>query len=176
MSLTELDNIDASASFGRPSKYKPEYAEQAEKLCEFGATDYQLAEFFKVEQRTIDNWRIEHKDFFRSTTRAKEAWDDAVERSLLHRALGYNRKATKVMQYEGEIITAEYVEHVPASDQAIRLWLMNRRPTKWRDVSERKVEYTVTHKLADKVNRILERRALDAVSVQTIEYKPAITD
>ena len=32
---------------GRPPKYKPEFAEQAEKLCALGATDADLADFFK---------------------------------------------------------------------------------------------------------------------------------
>lgn len=32
---------------GRPTKYKPEYAEQASKLCALGATDAQLADFFE---------------------------------------------------------------------------------------------------------------------------------
>lgn len=33
---------------GRPSGYKPEYAEQARKLCLLGATDQEIADFFEV--------------------------------------------------------------------------------------------------------------------------------
>ncbi|SDY78195.1 hypothetical protein [Nitrosomonas sp. Nm33] len=38
---------------GRPTSYRPEYAEQAYKLCLLGATDKQLAEFFNVVESTI---------------------------------------------------------------------------------------------------------------------------
>ena len=30
---------------GRPSKFKPEFIEQAEKLCKLGATDLEMADF-----------------------------------------------------------------------------------------------------------------------------------
>lgn len=33
----------------RPSKYRPEFVEQAEKLCKLGATDLEVADFFEVE-------------------------------------------------------------------------------------------------------------------------------
>ena len=34
---------------GRPSKFKPEFIQQAEKLCKLGATDIEVADFFDVE-------------------------------------------------------------------------------------------------------------------------------
>ncbi len=34
---------------GRPTKYKEEYAFQAEKLCRLGATDKEMADFFNIE-------------------------------------------------------------------------------------------------------------------------------
>ena len=42
---------------GRPTKYKPEYAEQVYKLALEGFTDKKIAEFFKVDERTINNWK-----------------------------------------------------------------------------------------------------------------------
>jgi hypothetical protein len=39
---------------GRPTLYKPEYAEQARKLCQLGATNPNLADFFNVSRRTTD--------------------------------------------------------------------------------------------------------------------------
>ncbi|MBL3206262.1 terminase, partial [Klebsiella pneumoniae] len=41
---------------GRPSKYKPEFAEQAKKLAVLGATDAQMADFFEVSVSTINLW------------------------------------------------------------------------------------------------------------------------
>ncbi|WP_300485812.1 hypothetical protein [Methylobacter sp.] len=42
---------------GRPTAYKPEYAEQAYNYSLLGATDKQLAEFFRVSVRTINAWK-----------------------------------------------------------------------------------------------------------------------
>ena len=41
---------------GRPKKYDPEFAKQASKLCELGATDYELAKFFGVSTLTVQRW------------------------------------------------------------------------------------------------------------------------
>lgn len=43
------------AERGRPTDYKPEYAEQAAKLCALGATDMDLADFFESDP-TEDDW------------------------------------------------------------------------------------------------------------------------
>lgn len=48
---------------GRPSAYKPEYAEQARKLCLLGHTDAELASFFEVSEQTINAWKHAHPDF-----------------------------------------------------------------------------------------------------------------
>ena len=40
------------------------------------------------------------------------------------------------MQFEGQVIRAQIVEHVPPDVGAIKLWLGNRRPDKWRDKQE----------------------------------------
>ena len=38
------------AKTGRPSSYKPEFARQAAKLAELGATDQEVADFFEVDR------------------------------------------------------------------------------------------------------------------------------
>ena len=45
------------AGRGRPSKYIVEYCEQARQLCEMGATDCDLAKFFKVAESQIRAWQ-----------------------------------------------------------------------------------------------------------------------
>ena len=62
------------------SKYKPEYDRQALKMCLLGATDVQLADFFGVTARTIENWRNKHPSFFRSLKEGKEDADSKVKR------------------------------------------------------------------------------------------------
>lgn len=122
------------AKAGRPSGYKPEYAEQAEKLCRLGATDIELADFFEVSDRTIYRWQSIYPDFCQALKAGKETADDRVERSLFHRATGYSFDSEKVFQYQGEIIRAKTREHVPPDTTAMIFWLKNRRQGDWRDV------------------------------------------
>ena len=64
-------------TIGRPSKYKEEYCEQAEKLARLGATDKEMADFFGVTEQTLNNWKTD-KDgnetpFFESLKRGMDA-------------------------------------------------------------------------------------------------------
>lgn len=124
------------AERGRPTDYKPEYAEQAAKLCALGATDYELADFFRVDTRTIYRWKNIHDDFCQAVIVGKENSDARVERSLYNRAVGYTFESEKVFQFQGEVIRAPTVEHVPPDPSAAKLWLTNRRPDNWRDKVE----------------------------------------
>jgi len=121
---------------GRPSKYKPEFAKQAEKLCKLGATDPDLADFFGVSINTIGNWSNAHADFLGAKKAGKDEADDRVERSLYHKAVGYSHDAVKVFNNNGEPMLVPYREHVPPSDTAAIFWLKNRRPDDWRDKKE----------------------------------------
>lgn len=118
---------------GRPSSYKPEYVEQARKLCQLGATDMELADFFEVNVLTIYRWRIAHPEFCNAMDLGKEAPNTRVKRSLYNRAVGYSYASEKVFQYQGEIVRAETIEHVPPDANAAFLWLKNREPDEWRD-------------------------------------------
>lgn len=123
---------------GRPTDYKPEFVEQARKLCELGATDIELAEFFGVDVRTIYRWKHVHEDFCQSLIAGKDACDDRVERSLYNRAVGYSFPAVKIFMPAGAEapVYAPYTEHVPPDTGAAMSWLKNRRGEKWREKSE----------------------------------------
>lgn len=121
---------------GRPSEYEDDYAEQAKKLCALGATDVDMADFFGVSLRTINNWKVRYPEFLHALKEGKDAADDRVERSLYHRAVGYTFDAVKIMSYEGSVIEAPYREHVPPDTTAAIFWLKNRRPSDWRDRRE----------------------------------------
>lgn len=129
---------------GRPTKYKPEFAAQAKKLCNLGATDVDLAEFFEVTVRTIYRWQIERKEFCHATKVGKATSDDRVERSLYHRAIGYTFESEKIMTVSignnqgSSVERVPIVEHVPPDTTAMIFWLKNRRPSDWRD----RVEHT----------------------------------
>lgn len=126
---------------GRPSSYKPEYAEQAKKLCELGATDANIADFFHVTITTIGTWKTQYPEFLTSLKAGKEPADDRVERSLYQRATGYTFDAVKIFPPKGDgaPVIVPYREHVPPDTTACIFWLKNRRHQQWRDVH--KVEH-----------------------------------
>lgn len=139
---------------GRPSKYDPKYAAQAEKLCALGATDLELAEFFETDVRTIYRWKHAHPEFCQALKVGKDELDDRVERSLYQRAVGYSFNSEKLFHFQGHVTRAETIEHVPPDPGAALSWLKNRRGDKWRD----KVEHE--HGLsAATLETLAERRA-----------------
>jgi len=117
----------------RPSKYKPEFAAQAEKLCNLGATDVELADFFGVTPRTIAGWKTSKPEFLQALKIGKDAADARVEASLYHKAIGYTFDSVKIFQHQGTIIQAPFREHVAPDTTAAIFWLKNRMPEKWRD-------------------------------------------
>lgn len=118
---------------GRPSDYRKEFAKQAAKLCALGATDFELADFFGVDTRTIYRWKNTHAGFCQAVIVGKEKSDARVERALFNRAVGYSFESEKVFQFQGEVIRAPTVEHVPPDPGAAMNWLKNRKPEEWRD-------------------------------------------
>lgn len=118
---------------GRPTDFKPEFVEQAAKLCALGATDYELADFFSVNTATIYRWKNTRSDFCEAVTCGKELADERVARALFNRAVGYTFESEKVFQHQGEIVRAATSEHVPPDPSAAKLWLTNRRPDQWRE-------------------------------------------
>lgn len=133
---------------GRPSKYKPEFAEQAQRLTDLGATDRELAAFFKVAESTLNLWKLEHPEFSESLKLGKEIADKRVEQSLYHRARGYSHEAVKIlMTKDGDVYREEYVEHYPPDTVACIFWLKNRKPDTWRDKTEQSVEIAMSDRM-----------------------------
>jgi transposase-like protein len=56
---------------GRPSKYKPEFCEQAIELGKLGKSPTQIACAFEVDRATLYRWAEEYEDFRTALTRAK---------------------------------------------------------------------------------------------------------
>ena len=141
-------------SEGRPTDYRSEFPEQAEKLCQLGATDIEMADFFGVTDRTIYHWKIAHPEFCASIKVGKDAADERVKRALYQRAVGYSIPTEKVFQYQGDVVRAETREHVPADPGAAMNWLKNRQQSEWRD--KQHIEHSADSDLAE---RILRARA-----------------
>lgn len=130
---------------GRDTKYKTEYAEQARKLCLLGFIDKELADFFGVDERTLNRWKTKHPAFCQSMNAGKVVADADVADSLHRRAIGeviVVERAIKKADGNHEIIRLS--QFVPGEVQAQRLWLLNRRKGNWRDKVETEHSGNVT--------------------------------
>lgn len=125
----------------RPSKYKPEFAGQAAKLCLLGATDAQLADFFEVSVSTINLWKVEHSEFSESIKVPKEQADERVVQSLFRRAMGYEHDEVDIKVVDKEIVMTPIRKYYPPDTSAMIFWLKNRAG--WRDKVEQEHSGTV---------------------------------
>ncbi len=122
---------------GRPTKYKPEYVDQAAKLCKLGATDAELADFFEVSVSTVSLWKVQHPEFSEAIKPTKETADSRVERSLYQRAVGYEHDEVDIRVVGGEIVITPIRKHYPPDSVAAIFWLKNRQG--WRDKTEQEI-------------------------------------
>lgn len=126
---------------GRPSKYRPEFDEQARKLCLLGATDQDLADFFEVSEDTINTWKKVHREFSESIKKGKTLADAEVAMSLFKRATGYIGQKTVTATFEGEITDTKVVDDYVGPDTTAGIfWLKNRQSGRWRE--KQQVEHT----------------------------------
>lgn len=144
---------------GRPSSYRPEFAEQAYKLCllyreaDDALTDKKLADFFGVAVSTIYLWKNEHAEFSEALSRGKDLADAEIAHSLFQRAKGYEhpeddiRTVSLGMNGGSEIVITPTIKRYPPDTGAAALWLSNRQPGRWRTKVE--VEHGITDNVAD---------------------------
>lgn len=125
---------------GRPTKYRPEFVEQARKLAALGAIDREVADFFGVDDATVYRWKHSHPEFCDALKVGKGAADARVEQSLYRRALGYEHEAVKIaVNADGKVTEVPYVERYPPDTTAAIFWLKNRKPEEWRDVKAQEI-------------------------------------
>lgn len=158
----EITEQESPNPVGRPTVYKPEYIEQANKLCLLGATDVELADFFDVTVTTLNRWKHTYPEFCASIKNGKEILDERVERTLYQKATGYDYKEQeafrlKVEKDKEEVKVVDVIKHSPADTVACKFWLINRRKDTWREKSE--VDHTSKGK---EINFALKLDALNA--------------
>ena len=119
---------------GRPRRVFTEKQKQIIlEMAGAGATDREIAERVKCCRVTLYKAFREDPEFLNTIKGAKARVDGRVVRSLLERALGYNFTERREGWSEKRGDYSEKIErHHPADTNAIRLWLINRQPDKWR--------------------------------------------
>jgi hypothetical protein len=118
-------------SSGRPTLYKPEYAEEAHGHCLLGATNADLADVFEVAPRTIDNWIANILEFAKAVREGRAVADARVARSLYERAVGYHHTVEQTVLHRGEERKLTNTVHYPPDTGACIFWLRNRRRDLW---------------------------------------------
>jgi hypothetical protein len=118
---------------GQPTLYKPDYCIQAHNYCLLGATNEDLAGFFGVTRRTIDNWIAAHADFAAAVRSGRVVADMRVARCLYERAVGWQQTVERtVLRQREEKVLKSIVNH-PPDTRACIFWLRNRRRESWGD-------------------------------------------
>lgn len=153
-------NKNAVGNKGQSSTYRPEYAEQARKLCLLGATDKELADFFNVSEKTINNWKNEEIEFLQSIKKGKQLADADVAERLFNRACGYVAPDVDIKVIDSQIVKTEIEKHYPPDTTAAIFWLKNRQRDKWRD----KQDHEITGK---------DGGPIEALALTKDEYKNA---
>ena len=121
-----------------------------------------MADAFNVDVGTLIEWKARHREFREAIERGGVHADAHMADSLYHRGLGYQHKAVKIMQYEGQVIKVPYVEHYPPDTTAALRWLQNRQPGRWRD--KREIDYAGS--IAHQISLMSpEERAQDALEL-----------
>lgn len=145
--------------------YNPEtYPDQGRKIAMMGATNIQLADFFKISEHTLCEWKHRYEDFGSALKAGKDEYDTVmIEGALRHRALGYSHRATDIRVVEGEIVETEYTKHYPPDSTAAIFWLKNRNRDRWRD------KHDFSHEVEE--DSVLSG-ILKAVSGTTLRPKP----
>lgn len=87
--LSPVSAVEVQDGPGRPTKFKQEFIQQAQALCDLGATDEEMAAFFQVDTRTLYRWKLDNEEFCQAIKAGKSRADDRIERSLFQKASGF---------------------------------------------------------------------------------------
>lgn len=161
-------------SAGRPSKYKPEYAEIAFVICgEFGADDQKLAKTFRVSVSTITTWKKKYPEFLASIRSGKDDFDTRnVESALLNRAIGFEKEVLKIAMHDGKFIEKAYNKYFPPDPQSIRFWLKNRNPQRWPDRYDVNLGGNLTFRDLTDTEEMTAEELAQAINERLLSQKP----
>jgi hypothetical protein len=122
----------------RPTKYDPEFHPYAAWMLAIrGKTSKEIAAGLRISRATLDTWQNIHEDFLSSLRAGRNVANAKVEQALYQRAIGYDYDETKtVRDVYGNERTEVTKKHVVSDVGAIKLWLINREPEDWSDVSK----------------------------------------
>lgn len=127
----QLDDVG-----GRPTKYVPEFARVASQMAIAGSTDAEIARACGCHVATLYRWKAQIPEFREAIQGAKQLPSDRVERSLYHRAVGYEHDHDEIRAAGDKVVVIKTVKHYPPDTSAARLWLHNQDSGRWHPRNE----------------------------------------
>jgi hypothetical protein len=146
---------------GAPVKYKNEFDKQAYRLCLLGSTDKQLAEFFEVSVRLINDWKKQHLSFLHSLKAGKSIANAEVAEKLFKRATGYSHPDVDIKVIRGKIKKTKLTKFYPPDTTAAIFWLKNRDKENWRDKHDIAIDFDSLSddQLDEVIDRLIKKSA-----------------
>ena len=119
-------------------KYRRTYDKPAYVMAsEAGMTNEQIAKTFGILLGTFERWMREHPYFANAVRKGRDVWDSkTAEESLKKRIMGMD-VIEETSEYDDEtgqmVLTKRVRKHLAPDVAAIRIWLNNRDPERWKD-------------------------------------------
>lgn len=154
--------------------WKPEMEEQVYRLALLGATKAQIAEFYGISIKLVEDWICYNPEFDRAWRRGTAEADMNVVKALYRKAVGYTYKETtnytRLNAETGElmIVKQEIVEkhHSPDAFACLK-WLALRQKQQWAEVSKTSVE--VNHTGIIDINMVQEQLKSPELSIDELK-------
>lgn len=96
-------------------------------------SDDEIAEFYGISGRTLYRYKAKYPEIAHAMLRGEAQLVKLVERKLVQNAVGYTRKALKIMQHEGQPLAVHYEEEVAPNVSAQVAFLKAKKPDLYRD-------------------------------------------
>lgn len=118
---------------GRPSKMNVETLQKGIKNCiREGRSIEDTAALFEVTIHSIYRWFEKDPEFRDAINEAREMQNDEVEVSFFSRTKWNDYTETReILDHKGNPIELKTKKRLPPDINAMRTWLMFRRPEKW---------------------------------------------
>lgn len=130
------DNEDGKRGrANRPTYYKDLDLEKIKMLVTRGFTQAEIAFILGISGGLIKRMAAKNPEFRELLDEWREVANGRVERSLYENAIGYVHPETKVFydSKTGQIVEHKIEKYYPPNVTAGKLWLMNKKPHKWKE-------------------------------------------
>jgi hypothetical protein len=129
----------------------------AEAILRLAGSHGDVAEALGVDVSAIEDWIRDYPEFRAACDRGRAEANSGPQRSLFRRAVGYDHEVEKVMKKGSRAYVVSTREHIKPELSACRLWLMNRRPEKWKKLGKGSDEKTVDEFLGELLRAMKEK-------------------